>query len=237
MLNDDVSYFKQTSLQCRHIFHQHCITDWLMRHNDCPCCRTCYILPHDTAGAGADGGSEADGNEQTQSEDIDLERGEIYPKDDATTNDNVTLGIVNGLVTRIPCVIQEEEVIQHDTSPITAAIPFGDNLSSLVDQEEEEDTVQVLETKTSSSSSSSKQTFKRKSHTSPSRFAGGHGTTFVAGYTSVSYDHDDNDDIEHNPSSLIPNQLSSCQNDDVYNDDDDRDEQVSRNEGKNDSRQ
>mmetsp|Transcript_17006 Transcript_17006/g.22564 ORF Transcript_17006/g.22564 Transcript_17006/m.22564 type:complete len:133 (+) Transcript_17006:199-597(+) len=132
--------------------------------------------------------------------------------------------------------MQKEEMIQHDTSPITAAIPFGDNLS-LVDQEEEEDTVQVLETKTSSSSS--KQTFKRKSHTSPSRFAGGHGTTFVAGYTSVSYDHeeDDDDDIEHNPSSLIPNQLSSCQNDDVYDDDDDRDEQVSRNEGKNDSRQ
>ena len=54
------------------------------------------------------------------------------------------LGIVNGLVTRISCVIQEEEMIQHDTSPI----PLESNLSSL---DQKEDTVQVLETKTAPS--------------------------------------------------------------------------------------
>ena len=39
-------------------------------------------------------------------------------------------------------------MIQHDTSPITAAIPLESNLS-LLDQKE--DTVQVLETKTAPS--------------------------------------------------------------------------------------
>eukprot|EP00957_Ditylum_brightwellii_P128385 9791768-Ditylum_brightwellii.AAC.1 len=71
---------------------------------------------------------------------------------------------------------------------------------------------------------SSKQIFKRKSNTSPSCFGGGHGTTFVAGYTRVSNDHDEDDDSPYDIE-----QQSNC------HDDDDCNEQVSHNEGKNNS--
>jgi len=30
---------------CPHIFHHCCIEDWLVRHNECPCCRSNYMLP------------------------------------------------------------------------------------------------------------------------------------------------------------------------------------------------
>lgn len=33
---------------CSHIFHVDCITQWLMKHNDCPCCRLAMFESADT---------------------------------------------------------------------------------------------------------------------------------------------------------------------------------------------
>jgi hypothetical protein len=30
----------QCSKNCQHVFHAECIMDWLVKHQDCPCCRT-----------------------------------------------------------------------------------------------------------------------------------------------------------------------------------------------------
>lgn len=40
-INDDVSWSK--SLICRHVFHRHCIEQWLMKHKECPYCRCRYL--------------------------------------------------------------------------------------------------------------------------------------------------------------------------------------------------
>ena len=39
--NDEIT----TSIvsKCSHGFHRQCITDWLMKHNECPCCRGTFI--------------------------------------------------------------------------------------------------------------------------------------------------------------------------------------------------
>jgi len=39
---DLVSRAKKASA-CNHLFHENCITGWLMNHDDCPCCRTSYF--------------------------------------------------------------------------------------------------------------------------------------------------------------------------------------------------
>ena len=40
--NDEVSI----STQCSHIFHKHCIYEWLKRNGTCPCCR-CRMIPEE----------------------------------------------------------------------------------------------------------------------------------------------------------------------------------------------
>ena len=30
---------------CNHFFHRGCIEEWLLRHNECPCCRNNYMIP------------------------------------------------------------------------------------------------------------------------------------------------------------------------------------------------
>lgn len=32
---------------CNHVFHKACITQWLLRHEECPCCRTHFLSFHD----------------------------------------------------------------------------------------------------------------------------------------------------------------------------------------------
>lgn len=33
---------------CVHLFHEDCLLEWLMKHDDCPCCRRC-IIPEEVA--------------------------------------------------------------------------------------------------------------------------------------------------------------------------------------------
>ncbi len=32
----------QCSKNCEHVFHAECIMDWLVKHQECPCCRTAF---------------------------------------------------------------------------------------------------------------------------------------------------------------------------------------------------
>jgi hypothetical protein len=50
------------SSQCPHIFHRPCITQWLLQHNDCPCCRV--LLLFETLAKADD--NESDGNERLE---------------------------------------------------------------------------------------------------------------------------------------------------------------------------
>ena len=35
--------------ECDHVFHHECIEEWLLQHDDCPCCRSVYLeLKDDT---------------------------------------------------------------------------------------------------------------------------------------------------------------------------------------------
>ena len=33
--------------KCKHIFHSECLIPWLMKHEDCPCCRTTLLTTQD----------------------------------------------------------------------------------------------------------------------------------------------------------------------------------------------
>lgn len=35
----DQSFSQARGGQCKHIFHEYCLTPWLLKHDDCPCCR------------------------------------------------------------------------------------------------------------------------------------------------------------------------------------------------------
>jgi hypothetical protein len=41
-INGDEICFSQNK-QCNHIFHRQCISEWLLTHEECPCCRFPYI--------------------------------------------------------------------------------------------------------------------------------------------------------------------------------------------------
>ena len=50
-IGDDISYSMDTT-QCQHEYHTICITEWLMKHPNCPYCRRNYIpLPTPSASA------------------------------------------------------------------------------------------------------------------------------------------------------------------------------------------
>jgi len=98
LVGDKVSYSKHNALHCRHVFHRECIADWLMRQDDCPCCRTPYIIQS---------GDDGDGHSTTQQSQceranehnersFDIETGENQSKDKNDTNG--VLYIVDGMI-------------------------------------------------------------------------------------------------------------------------------------------
>lgn len=42
-VNQIVSWSSQSTGRCNHVFHHECIKEWLLRHTDCPCCRTTFL--------------------------------------------------------------------------------------------------------------------------------------------------------------------------------------------------
>lgn len=43
LIGQDVSWSRD--MQCRHVFHHECVVEWLMKHDECPCCRSQYLPP------------------------------------------------------------------------------------------------------------------------------------------------------------------------------------------------
>lgn len=44
-MDEELSWSK--TFKCKHIFHSECLIPWLMKHEDCPCCRTTLITTQD----------------------------------------------------------------------------------------------------------------------------------------------------------------------------------------------
>mmetsp|Transcript_28610 Transcript_28610/g.52256 ORF Transcript_28610/g.52256 Transcript_28610/m.52256 type:complete len:99 (-) Transcript_28610:196-492(-) len=38
---DHVCWSRNT--MCHHVFHRECVAEWLLRHDECPCCRLNYL--------------------------------------------------------------------------------------------------------------------------------------------------------------------------------------------------
>lgn len=74
---DGDEYCSSHNQNCLHHFHRHCIVEWLLTHDDCPCCRRDYL------------GFESDDNDEEDDDDddeVDLEAGRLSAEAQRTGN-------------------------------------------------------------------------------------------------------------------------------------------------------
>eukprot|EP00565_Helicotheca_tamesis_P008685 CAMPEP_0185732176 /NCGR_PEP_ID=MMETSP1171-20130828/15264_1 /TAXON_ID=374046 /ORGANISM="Helicotheca tamensis, Strain CCMP826" /LENGTH=142 /DNA_ID=CAMNT_0028401601 /DNA_START=429 /DNA_END=857 /DNA_ORIENTATION=- len=84
LVGEDVSWSE--TMCCRHVFHKKCIEQWLMKHDDCPCCRALYLDTDSTQ-------EKPKSNKADYRFDRNLENTE--------TAQNVSFLIINGLLSMI----------------------------------------------------------------------------------------------------------------------------------------
>lgn len=61
--------------QCPHYFHRHCIAEWLMSHDDCPCCRVNFLRNEESSERGSTSTTVAVGNEEDIPDEDAINRG------------------------------------------------------------------------------------------------------------------------------------------------------------------
>mmetsp|Transcript_31790 Transcript_31790/g.46761 ORF Transcript_31790/g.46761 Transcript_31790/m.46761 type:complete len:137 (+) Transcript_31790:630-1040(+) len=101
IIGEKVSYFKEAPPECRHVFHHECITEWLMRQNECPGCRTTYIVEDNHKEKSTSQQEQCDEEAFSNEEDeqnIDLEQGDLPVQEKIETNQ--VLRIVDGLLSK-----------------------------------------------------------------------------------------------------------------------------------------
>lgn len=91
-IGDKVTWSKQ--MKCRHIFHHECIHPWLLKNEECPCCRLLYIprTKYDEDRTSEDNENSSDQNESEADEDEWNEE-----EDDPSS----AYFIINGLISRV----------------------------------------------------------------------------------------------------------------------------------------
>jgi Ring finger domain len=86
---------------CHHIFHKECMSEWLMKHSDCPICRRNFLSLEPDEYSATEPGHEADDDESTQVSDAAVapfgifdSSGVPYPAEDLNDdNDRYTRGL------------------------------------------------------------------------------------------------------------------------------------------------
>lgn len=91
-IGDKVTWSKQ--MKCRHIFHHECIHPWLLKNEECPCCRLLYIprTKYDEVRS-----SQANENSSDQNESESDEEEWNEEEDDPSS----AYFIINGLISRV----------------------------------------------------------------------------------------------------------------------------------------
>jgi hypothetical protein len=107
--NDQFSWSK--TLKCQHIFHSDCLHPWLMKHDDCPCCRTPLFDENDFDNIVDSSPNSV--NSSSLNTSCDEERGE-GDDDNYGSAIQVRIVLVNGLVSITGISPTQQEQIQGD---------------------------------------------------------------------------------------------------------------------------
>ena len=90
-IGDKVTWSKQ--MKCRHIFHHECIYPWLLKNEECPCCRSLYIPRTKYDEIRSDNENSTDQNESESDDEEEWNEEEDDPSS--------AYFIINGLISRV----------------------------------------------------------------------------------------------------------------------------------------
>lgn len=89
LIGEEVSWSRD--LKCRHVFHHECIMEWLMEHDECPCCRAEHLSAEICAQEPENKGGGPDEVSQARSD----------AGDDGQNEGSMAFIIISGLVSRV----------------------------------------------------------------------------------------------------------------------------------------